>query len=407
MISDEGRIGNVLIKDDRIEKIDYTQREKVPETTIIYPLKGKYLIPGLIDNHVHITHGTLAEAREHLEKALKGGITGVRDIDARMLSLLKRNNLIGEYLGPDVFYATIIAGSFFFENDPRPQQVAKGAKAGEVPWQRAISKETDFPKTIAEIVGIGATAIKIYARVDKELLNMVTQEAKKQGLKVWAHASIPPTRPSDVVEAKVDVVSHAGAFIGYELTGDLRDRYQFKDRRKLAEYRKKVQTIPWDSETPEVKKLFEMMVANNTILDATLYVYYFGLNDPERLAYNKRNNVSNDDSAFKAGLKSTKAAYEAGVKIGAGTDHMISTDGRTIHIHKEIELLVEAGLSNIDALRAATIINAEGLGEEKEIGSIEEGKIANLVILGRNPLEDIRGTRSIEGVIKRGKMIQN
>ena len=76
-----------------------------------------------------------------------------------------------------------------------------------------------------------------------------------------------------------------------------------------------------------------------------------------------------------------------------------------INLHKELELLVAAGLSNIDALRAGTIINAETLGEENNIGTVEEGKLANLVILNADPLETIGNTRNIKAVIKRGKVI--
>ncbi|MEP3386865.1 MAG: amidohydrolase family protein [Reichenbachiella sp.] len=93
------------------------------------------------------------------------------------------------------------------------------------------------------------------------------------------------------------------------------------------------------------------------------------------------------------------------MKIGAGSDEMISEDG-TINLHKELELLTIAGLSNIDALRAATIVNAEGLGEEKNMGTIEAQKLANLVILNSNPLEDISNTQDIKYVFKRGKVIE-
>jgi hypothetical protein len=395
--------GDLLLKDDKIEKIAYAADIEVPKGAITYDLTGKYIIPGLIDNHVHITHGTLKEAQEHLEVALHNGVTGVRDMggDGRMLALLKRNNQIGEYVGPDVFFSTIIAGPSFFANDPRPQQVALGAKAGAVPWQRAITETTDFKQIIAEVKGMGATAIKVYANVDKDLLKKVADEAKRQGLKVWAHAAIPPTRPSEVIAGGAGVISHAGDMIQYELIKEQKDRHDFKTREASQAYRKKLNSIPWDKDTPKVKQVFNDMKKNNCILDATLYVYTFRL-DPQAIKDYEEKGTPLNAPRYIGGMKATKIAYDMGVKIGAGSDSLIDEDGRTINIHKELELLVKAGLSNIDALRAATIINAEGLGEEKNIGSIETGKLANLVILNGNPLDDISNTKNIKYVVKRG-----
>ena len=92
-----------------------------------------------------------------------------------------------------------------------------------------------------------------------------------------------------------------------------------------------------------------------------------------------------------------------GAKIGAGSDSMINTEDNTVNIHIELELLTKVGLSNIDAIRAATIVNVEGLGEEKNIGIIEREKLANLVVLNANSLENISNIRDIKLVIKRGK----
>ena len=162
MVSEGSFSGDVLIKDGIIEEVFHHENSQIPDEGRVINLQGKFLIPGLIDNHVHITHGTLAEAEENLKIALKHGITGVRDMggDGRMLTLLQKNMAIGETVGSDVFFSTIIAGPDFFKNDPRPQQVAKGAIAGEVPWQRAITHDSDFRQVIAEAKGLGVTAIK-------------------------------------------------------------------------------------------------------------------------------------------------------------------------------------------------------------------------------------------------------
>ena len=399
-VSDTGKTGSLLIKDDRIETVSYDGATTSPEGAIVYDLKGKYIIPGLIDAHVHITHGTLKEAQNQLNTALKAGVTGVRDMggDGRMLTLLKKNMKIGEDIGSDVFFSTIIAGPEFFASDPRPQEVAKGAKAGEVSWQKAITDTTDLRQAVAEAKGLGATAIKVYLNVDKDLFKKVATEAKRQNLKVWAHGVVPPTKPLDITNGGADVMSHAGSLLQYQMAkGEIKGRHDFESREKAAEWKAKLDAIKWDKNTPEVIQLFDAMKNNNSILDATLFVYYYFKEDIKNMSDEALGQVD----AFRA----VTIAYEQGVKIGAGSDHMISEDG-TINLHTELKLLTTAGLSNIDAIRAATIVNAEGLGQEKNIGTIEEGKIANLVILNTDPLENISNTQDIKYVFKRGVVVQ-
>ena len=404
VISKASKPGSILIKDDRIEDINYSGNLEIPQGAIIYDLTGKYIMPGLIDAHVHITHGTEAEAREQLEIGLKNGVTGVRDMggDGRMLTSLKKKMAIGEEQGADVYFSTIIAGPTFFKDDPRPQQVAKGAIAGEVSWQRAITTETDFKQIVAEAKGLGATAIKMYANLDKDLIKKVSDEAKKQGLKVWAHAAIPPSRPTDVVLGGAEVISHAGDMLVYEIIDTMRDRHSFKSKEESGVYRKKLNSMQWNENTKQVNDFFSLMKQKNTILDATLNVYSYGLDKPI-------NGAKIDSSRYFEAMNATKAAYKAGVKIGAGSDNMVDIleDGeKAVRIHRELELLVKAGLSTMDALRAATIINAEGLGDEKNIGSVDKGKLANLVILNENPVTDIKNTTNIKYVFKRGILVK-
>jgi len=392
MVSDIVKKGTVIINGQIIQKITYDNDFETPSNAITYDLTGKFIIPGLIDNHVHITHGSLKQAQNNLKTALLNGVTGVRDMggDGRMLALLKRNMLIDEYSGPDVFFSTIIAGIKFFENDPRPGQVALGAQAGNVSWQWAIDKNSDFNSMVLQAKGLGATAIKIYTDVNKSLMNKVSQAAKKQGLKVWAHASIAPTRPLDVTNAGVDVMSHAGDFIQYELADVIKDRYAFSSKAEATEYRNQINKIEFDIDNKKVKNLLSAMKSNNSYLDATLWVYY--------------NKV--DASALQRAQKATRLAYQYGVKISAGSDHMINEENSDINIHNELALLVQAGLTQLDALRAATINNAVGIGEQSNIGSIEEGKLANLIILNSDPIENISNTRTIQYVLKRGKVYQ-
>ncbi len=393
MLSEKPKRGSILIKGDKIEKIDYQNRLKAPADAQVYDLNGKYIIPGLIDAHVHITHGTYDDAKESIEQALKGGVTGVRDMggDGRILTLLKRNTLISEIDGADVYFSTIIAGPEFFERDPRPQQVAKGAIAGEVSWQRAITNKTDLKQVVAEAKGMGATAIKVYLNVEKNLFKKIADECKRQGVLVWAHAAVPPTKAIDITNGGALAMSHAGDMIQYEFVkGDLKGRHDFANREEALAYRKQLNSVQWDENTPEVKRLFKAMRKNNSILDATLHIYSLD-----------RKSQKGVDDAYRA----VRIAHKMGVKIAAGTDNIIDRKTKAVNIHGEMKNLTKAGLSNYEALKAATVINAEVVGASKTVGTIEQGKIANLVVLDKSPLKDISNTKTIQYVFKRGKKI--
>jgi len=389
MVTESGRTGDLLIKQDKIFDISFKDPIKPPRNSVIYDLTGKYIIPGLIDNHVHITHSTYLDAVDEIETALKNGITGVRDMggDGRMLAQLKRAALIGEIPASDVFFSAIIAGDDFYNNDPRPASVALGANVGNEAWQWTLKDDTDYNNIIAQTKGLGATAIKAYARLELPAFQKIVAEAKRQGLKVWAHASIPPMRPSEIISAGADVISHAGSFIQYEIADDIKDRYDFDTREARNEYRQKLKEIPFSATTPKVKSLLETMKKNETILDATLWLYQLE-GQPIDLGY---------------ALKVTKMVHEAGIKIGAGTDGLNHDDGSVSNIHLELKLLTQAGLTPLEALRAATIVNAIGLGQASQIGSIEVNKLANLVILNADPLENIDNSRSVNTVFKQGK----
>lgn len=372
VVSGQAKKGDLCIQNSRIKALNYDGNLSIPGGSIVYDCTGKYIIPGLIDAHVHLTHGTYEEAKNLLHSALMGGVTTVRDMggDGRMLVSLQRNMSIGEDKGADVYFSTIVAGERFYRNDPRPQQTAKGAIAGKVAWQQTLDEKTDFKQLIAETKGIGATAIKIYTEVGGTPLKSIVAEAKKQGIKIWAHAAMEYgdelTKPSDLINAGVEVVSHAGDFLQYES-----DNPQAK----------------FKSNSPAVQNLLHLMKEKNCILDATLWVY--------------NGNKARQNEAIRA----TKLAYEHGVKIAAGSDDLLDQSDGTVNLYKELALLHKAGLSTIDILRAATVINAEVLGKREEIGSIEVGKLANLVVLNSNPLDYIGNVRDIRYILKRGLVL--
>ncbi len=153
---------------------------------------GKFVIPGLVNSHVlTATVAVPAVAKAYLRRELYSGVTTVRDMagDIRLLSELKREAAFGEIPSPDIFYVALIAGPEFFV-DPRTHDAARGRVAGRVPWMQAITDETNLPFAMAEAVGTGATAVKIYGDLSGSLVKNISVEAHRQHLLVWSHAAV-------------------------------------------------------------------------------------------------------------------------------------------------------------------------------------------------------------------------
>ena len=147
----------------------------------------------------------------------------------------------------------------------------------------------------------------------------------------------------------------------------------------------------------ELTALFEGMRERGTILDATVYL-------PRILVRGGQRVESIDDRRIAGALPFTRRAHELGVEIACGTDHLFDAEELELPaLHLELELLVHGcGLSALEALRSATWIGAKVLGRERELGTIEVGKLADLVVLNEDPSENILATRSIRLVVKGG-----
>ncbi len=390
------RVGmDVLVRGERIERIfpDADIDTKLLAEAKVVSVDGQFLIPGLIDAHVHLaTPPNTRQAEATMRRDLYGGVTAVRDMadDLRSVGELARASLVGEIAGPDVYYAALIAGPHFFD-DERAVQVSAGGVPGHVPWMQAVDDGTDLPLAISEARGTYATAIKLYGDLSPELATRITAEAHKQHMLVWAHATLYPAKPSEVVVAGVDTISHACLLV----------REPQEHVPSWAEPRKPVDLKPFrDGRNPALDALFADMVRRGTILDATVWAYSADTSGSNTLP--PLPSGSCDDSV---GGAITGQAYRAGVLIDAGTDNVAdSTDPWPDLFHELAMLRDKAGMPSGAVLQSATLIAARATGQQQQMGSIEPGKLANMVVLARNPLTDPNNLRSVTMTIKRGRI---
>lgn len=382
------RVASILVENGRIEKIVEGDRIGIPNGAFVLDLHGEWIIPGLIDAHVHVSDGTRHEIEKVLKRALEGGITAMRDMggDDRILIGLARDARLGEIDSPDIFYSTLVGGPSFFK-DPRTIGATRGETSGETSWMRAISPTTDLRAVMLEAKGIGATGIKIYANLPADEVARITRAAHAEGLRVWSHATVFPATPIDAVRAGVDVISHSPLLAWAEVPNVPRTY----DKRYDVDYGH------LHLGAKEFATLFTEMAKRGTILDATNAVF-----EPTK---NGGPELPDADARFKFSVAVTRAAHERGVRVDAGTDSLFAPDGKLPRLHHEIEILVtRCGFTPTQAIESATWINAEVLGIAKDAGTIEIGKRADFVVLGADPLSDIRNTRAIRFVIKDGRV---
>jgi len=368
-----------------------------PKDAKVRDLGGKYVIPGLIDAHVHITDAEpdIAHYRTFLHALLLGGVTGIRDMagDDRLLQYLAEQANSDAFASPDIFYVALMAGPSFFKEDVRAQAASKGEPLGFAPWMQAITAKTDIPLAVAEAKGTGATGIKLYANLPAALVKAITAEAHRQGLRVWTHATIFPAKPSDAVDAGVETISHS-PYLVWEAAPNVPDDYKMRAMGDFEHVK---------PDAPQVLALFDAMKKRGTILDATLLVF--------------KNEAEHHPQSVGAGVMPwsyavTKLAHQRGVLIDAGTDDAgfpYGKDGPDLgqlpSVHQEMALLVRhAGFTPVQAIEAATEVGAAALGQSAKRGTITPGKLADLVVLDADPSRDIHNATKIDFVVKHGRV---
>lgn len=391
----ELKVGQTVALDgDRISAIYDTGSKKRPANSTVLDMKGLYVLPGLIDAHVH--HATEPEGgdnatvtQQRLSALLRGGVTTVRDMggDVRVLTGLKRQAELDLIQSPDIYYSVIIGGPEFF-SDPRTVASARGKTPGDTDWMRSVNSQTDFDALMLRTIGTGATGIKIYAKVPADLMPKLSAAAKKHGVRVWAHAYVGPAKPADAVQAGVEVISHAP-----DLAAAVISSYE-NWRRKDLPVSEEVKKASFDG--ANYLPLLTQMKQQGTMLDATLTIFH---------QLQQRN--LNAATIYQHGVLLTRLAHQQGIKIVAGTDYLSDKAGLDYPmVHQEMQLLVEqAGLTPLEAIQAATLHGAEAIGIADQVGSLEAGKKANLMILSADPTKSISNSRQISHVIKNGQFV--
>ncbi|MCC6243863.1 MAG: serine hydrolase [Gemmatimonadaceae bacterium] len=391
---------DIVIRDGRIAEIVAHGRAVDTAFAERLALDGRVVMPGLIDAHVHMaTYEREPRMQDALLKAaLLGGVTTVRDMGgniAELRAMAARANAPSA-ASARLYYSAVMSGpQTMWFTDARRTYFAAGAPVGQSPGVRAIGPDADISRIVAEAQASGATGLKLYATLPPATMRALTREAKRRGMRVWAHLAIGPGSPTDVVRAGVDAVSHADMFVReiVPVPAAPSDTDRARTGRAFA---------TTTAQSPRLQSLLHVMKTQGTALDATLQIMYSAIQDttgtisPDVLAARQ----ARYRALFAFASAMTKEAHRQGVPILAGTD-ALGRGSPTLHL--ELQLLVEqVGLTPLEAIHAATLANARALGIADSLGSVSVGKVADLVVLRANPLRDIANTLTVESVIRGG-----
>jgi len=359
--------GVVVVRDGRIADVGPRAEVTIPPGVPSVAVDGKTIVPGLWDMHTHVTQIEWAPVY------LAAGVTTVRDMGNEFEFVVALRDAIasGRALGPRVLAAGLIDG-----DGPNAFGVYYATTPEEA--KQAVAKYHDA----------GFQQIKIYSLVTPPIVEAICAEAHRLGMTVTGHVPNGMTI-EQAAAAGMDHIAH------------------------LA--------IRGEAGSEEVQKTIAFLRDHKTVMDPTqswneLLGHAVGtpisafqpgvlkIPAPLNRVFSNAGAAGIDAATARTrlerGLRIVKALHDAGVPIVAGTDEGIPG----YSVHREIELYVEAGLTPMEALQAATIVSARAMKLDGELGTIERGKRADMIVLNANPLDAIHNIRAVRWTIRDGRV---
>jgi imidazolonepropionase-like amidohydrolase len=375
----------IIIEGERITAAGPRAQVKIPKGAKMLDAHGGYVLPGLWDMHAHF------EQVEWGPVYLAAGVTTVRDVGNEFEFITSVRDAIksGRGLGPRMLLAGIVDGD----------------SPGALGINRANNAE-EARTVVRRYHDAGFQQIKIYSSVKPDVVKALATEAHALGMTVTGH--IPNGMNAfQGVEAGMDQINHV--------------QYMLPVMRP-KDYKPQPGVAPpvVDVAAPEAQAAIQFFKAHGTVIDPTLAIFEWSLHPadvpfaqiepgaaklPQELIGPINNTgvapnaVPRARATFDQYVAIVGALHRAGVPIVAGTDQVVPGHS----LRREIELYVKAGFTPMEAIQAATIVPARVMKLDKELGTVEAGKLADLIIVNGNPLADISNIRRVQTVISNGR----
>lgn len=367
----------VVVRGSRIVGAGPRAAVTVPSGAEVVDASGQWLVPGLIDSHFHLDgDGTLPQL------FLTRGVTSVRD-PGQWIEAYDGVRKSGAEI-PRLF----LAGPHL---DTAPAAYPDDSYIARDPEETRLAVE--------RAVAGGATSIKVYFRLPLASIQAAVAAAHARGIPVTAHLEIVDA--ADALRAGVDGIEHVTSFGTALLPPREAEKYRQavladNDARREGRYEM------WSRlqlDTPRAAELLKLIGRRQTFVSATLAVFERRTGD--------RNTTAVHVEGFNKMMAFVGRAGRAGGRVVVGSHSGVPHAERGWAYQREMELLVESGLSPLEAITAATLQNARFFRIEERLGTIEAGKLADLVLAGADPVKDIAAMRQIRRVMLNGRWINS
>ncbi|MCX2744434.1 amidohydrolase family protein [Mangrovivirga sp. M17] len=370
--------GVIVVEGNKIIEVGPVNEIEIPSKAKTIDAKGKTIMPGLVDTHAHLNafrYGLSPQKEWPYYANLAFGVTTTHDPSSNTEMSLSQSELVksGRMVGPRIFSTgTILYGA---DGD----------------FKAVINSLEDARQAVRRTAAFGAISVKSYNQPRRDQRQQVIQASRENNIMVYPEG---------------------GSTFYHNMTMILDGHTSIEHNIPVA---------------PLYNDVITLWSESNTANTPTLIVNYGGLNG-EYYWYQKTNVWENEkllkytprgvidarsrhrtmapEEEYKNGhilvAEQLKKLHDKGVKVCVGGHGQLQGLG----VHWELWMLVQGGFSNLEALQAATLDGAEYIGMEDHIGSIEKGKLADFIILGKNPLEDIENTQYVEMTMVNGRLYE-
>ena len=366
----------VILRGAKVQAVGTRKSTRVPPDAEVFDATGKTLLPGLIDSHFHIERDY-----ELPPLVLSRGVTSVRDP--------------GQWIK---VYDPVRQSAL-----PQPRCFVAGPHLDCPPHAHpqdafAVTNADETRRAVNRFVDEGASVIKVYYRLPLELISVACQAAHRRGVPVTAHLELVDA--GDAIRAGLDGIEHVTSFGTALAEPDDAERFR-KAVSANNEARRKARYELWSrldlGTSTRVRRLLDLMARRKIFLSPTLAVFEKRRGD--------QGVTESEARGFENMLEFVRLCHRRGVRIVVGSHSTVPKAERGWAYQRELELLAECGLTPMEIIAAATRNNAEFFRISARLGTIQPGKLADVIVLDEDPLKDIQAMKRVERVMLNGRWI--